>query len=134
VAIDGWAFGSGAEHGESAKGLVPVISTANDVVFFLDRRGKAWGQDTIEDPRPVPFADDLDVLVARVALVQLSSELKRISETAGRSGAALARARKLPRIPEATDSLGAAWGTAKALVLESREGKRWMTRVYGKGR
>lgn len=69
-----WCFGAhaclaGGGHDAPRGGrddLVPVVYSPNDVVYFLDASGAAWGQDTIEDTHAVPFAKDGDELVMRI--------------------------------------------------------------------
>lgn len=65
-----WLFGAYAclksnAHVVSGK-LIPVVYSPNDNIWFLDAKGAAWAQDTIEDPRPVRWAADGDEMVTRI--------------------------------------------------------------------
>lgn len=71
-----WLFGahaclsSGAHvsprGGQTEHQLVPVVYSPNDLIFFLDEQGRAWAQDTIEDPAAELYADDGRGLVTRI--------------------------------------------------------------------
>jgi hypothetical protein len=73
-----WLFGAHAclisevhvdpRGGSKRRGLVPVAYSPNDVIYFLDREGHGFAQDTIEDPRALPFADGGRALVSRILL------------------------------------------------------------------
>jgi hypothetical protein len=52
--------------GSKRRGLVPVAYSPNDVIYFLDRKGRGFVQDTIEDTRAVPFAANGLALVERL--------------------------------------------------------------------
>ncbi len=120
---DGWIFGAAAcaPSGEKGgqPGLIPVVLTDNDNYFFLAADGGAWAQDGIEDPAAVPYADDARRMVARLLLYRAAERLRQRKQVDAAVGARWAKLLGLPRIAQATDKLGRAWGDATALVLES---------------
>lgn len=71
-----WLFGAHAcitsgghvdpRGGSKSRKLVPVVCSPNDVIYFLDAKGNAYAQDTIEDVSAVKFAKDPVTLVARI--------------------------------------------------------------------
>lgn len=69
-----WTFGAYAclrsnahqdPRGEKAD-HVPIAYSPNDVIFYIDRKGVVWAIDTIEDERPVRFADTADAMMTRI--------------------------------------------------------------------
>ncbi|HUQ04642.1 MAG TPA: hypothetical protein VM261_19210 [Kofleriaceae bacterium] len=137
-----WTFGAftcvdgGGDGGPvgKRKKLVPVAMTPNDVVYFLDARGAAWAQDTIEEQSASPFADDADTMVARCLLfdaIWLERLKDRFVELDGAHGTRTARLLKLPRVRSATDSHGGFWSDGKTYVSEFREGRKTTTMVAG---
>ena len=66
-----WLFGahacltSGAHvaprGGSKARKLVPVVYSPNDVIYYLDEKGRGYAEDTIEDTSASLFAENGDV-------------------------------------------------------------------------
>jgi hypothetical protein len=129
------ATGERGGRGHARRRLVPVACSPNDVVYFLDATGAAWGQDTVEEPSAVRVASDGDHLIATIVLFErvFAERLrKRLAEADGLHGARVARSLKLPGIRQATDAHVAFWGDGKTLVAEVREGTE-RTMVCGSG-
>lgn len=102
--------------------LVPVIATPNDVIYFLGTSGRGWAQDTIEDVEALPFADDMDHLVAKVLLFDTIDAKPHRVDLDDARGEAIAAAEKLPPVPEASDSHERFWGNEKTIVVEQARG------------
>lgn len=127
-----WRFGAHAclasgEHaaprgGKKTRGLVPVVYSPNDVVYFLDKQGRAYAQDTIEDPEAKPFAENGSALVARIMLYSALFALGASSQVLpGLQGVTLAKRLSLVLIKEASDRDLRFFcdATAKTLVVEN---------------
>lgn len=130
-----WLFGahacltSGAHvaprGGSKQRGLVPVAYSPNDVIYFLDKQGRAFAQDTIEDTEATPFADDGTALVTRVLLY---SALFALGDSAqahpGLVGAELAKRLSLTLVKEASgrDLRFFSDAAGKTLVIENIAG------------
>ncbi len=71
-----WLFGAHAcltseahvdpRGGSKRRGLVPVAYSPNDVIYYLDRDGQGFGEDTIEDTRAMPFSANGRALMERI--------------------------------------------------------------------
>jgi hypothetical protein len=57
-----------ARGGAKDQGLVPVVYSPNDVIYFLDRTGRGFAQDTIEDTQAIFFAANGRALLTRILL------------------------------------------------------------------
>jgi hypothetical protein len=127
-----WLFGAHAclassahvapRGGKRTRGLVPVGYSPNDVVYFLDKQGRAYAQDTIEDAEAKPFAENGSALIARIMLYSALFALGASSQALpGLHGAALAKRLSLTLVTEATDRALRFYSdaTAKTLVVEN---------------
>ncbi len=132
-----WLFGAHAclvseaheapRGGSKARGLVPVAYSPNDVVYFLDKQGRAYAQDTIEDPEAKPFADTGTALVARIMLYSALFGLGESSQAIpALVGAELAKRLSLVLVKEASDENLRFFSDpkAKTLVVENLKAKQ----------
>jgi hypothetical protein len=108
-----------------------VAYSPNDLIYFLDKKGAAWAEDSIEDPKPVRFAADGNRMMARLFLHQIVFARGVALTLDGRRGKTAAAALALSPINEASDPLGLAWGNSKILVLEEPVDGGWQTRIVG---
>ena len=107
-------------HAPGKKKLVPVLCTANDVVYFLDADGAGWGQDTIEDARPVMFAPNARAMMSRILFweeVFFCPSEKKVTIPNAR-GAGVATALKLRAVADASDARERWWSDGKTFVVE----------------
>lgn len=132
-----WLFGANAclasgahaapRGGKKTRGLVPVVYAPNDVIYFLDKRGRAYAQDTIEDPEAQPFAENGTALVSRILL---NGALFAFSESSqavpGLHGALVADRLSLSLVTEASgrDLRFFSDATARTLVVENSKSKQ----------
>jgi hypothetical protein len=71
-----WLFGTHAcltigghtnpRSGSKARKLVPVVCSPNDIIYYLDEKGRGYAEDTIEDVAASFYADDGTSLVCRI--------------------------------------------------------------------
>jgi hypothetical protein len=140
-----WLFGahaclaSGAHvaprGGKKTRGLVPVVYSPNDVVYFLDKQGRAYSQDTIEDPEAKPFAEDGTALIARIMLYSALFALGASAQALpGVLGAALAERLSLALVTEASDRDLRFFSdlTAKTLVVENLKNQQTLVATADK--
>lgn len=136
-----WLFGayanlsSGVAPARSSS-LVPVASSPNDILFYLDAGGVAWAHDTIEEPEPVIDAPDGDRMVARIVLRGVLFErtlARQVVELEGFEGARIAAELGVGEIVQAGDERWHAWGDARRLVVEERVGDVVRTTIAGLG-
>jgi hypothetical protein len=127
AAVAPWLVGaaaclsSGASfHPPGTKKLVPVLCTANDVVYFLDAGGEGWAKDAIADARPVRVAPNARAMMSRILLWDevffCPTEDKLTVPTA--QGASVASAMKLRAIADASDAAERWWSDGKTFVVE----------------
>lgn len=132
-----WLFGGHAclvsqaheapRGGSKTRGLVPVAYSPNDVVYFLDKQGRAYAQDTIEDSEAKPFADNGTALISRIMLYSALFGLGESSQAMpGLVGAELAKRLSLVLVQEASDKNLRFFSdaTAKTLVVENLKAKQ----------
>jgi len=123
--------------GKKARGLVPVVYSPNDVVYFLDKQGRAYAQDTIEEPEAKPFAENGSALVARIMLYSALFALGSSSQALpGLQGDALAQRLSLVLVKEASDRdlRFFADATAKTLVVENLKNQQTLVASSDKKR
>src|SRR6185436_2254729 len=73
-----WLFGTyacltseahaGPRGGSKSRKLVPVAYSPNDIIYYLDERGKGYAEDTIEDTKAMHYANTGTSLVCRIVL------------------------------------------------------------------
>jgi hypothetical protein len=113
LVLDGWLFGAHAclasqahaapRGGGKARKLVPVAYSPNDVVYFLDEKGRGFAQDTIEETSATPYAVNGRALVTRILLHDALFNLQACSlELPGLRGAELAQRLSLGLVEEAS--------------------------------
>jgi hypothetical protein len=142
-----WLFGahaclaSGAHvaprGGKKTRALVPVAYSPNDVVYFLDKQGRAFAQDTIEDVEAKPFAENGSALIARIMLYSALFALGESSHALpGLLGAALAERLSLTLVKEASDRDLRFFSdpSAKTLVVENLKSKQTLVASADKKR
>ncbi len=142
-----WLFGAHAclasqaheapRGGSKARGLVPVGYSPNDVVYFLDEQGRAYAQDTIEDPEAKPFAATGTALISRIMLYSALFGLGESSQARpGLVGADLAKRLSLVLIKEASDENLRFFSdaTAKTLVVENLNARQTLVASADKKR
>jgi hypothetical protein len=98
------------------KKLVPVVCTPNDNIYFVDERGAAYGQDTIEDEQPVAVAANGRAMLTRLLLqehVFYCPEEKKVT-LPGMQGKKLG----LPKLDDASDTGEKWWSDGKVFVVE----------------
>lgn len=100
-------------------GLIPIVYSPNDIIYFMDPQGQCWGQDTIEEPEALPCAKDGATLVTRLILETLlwSEEAKR-TEKAGLHGDKMAAEAKYKLVPEASDEFSRWWAGPAGFIAE----------------
>jgi hypothetical protein len=106
-------------RGEEALGLVPVMYSPNDIIWYLDASGTAWVEDTIEGPGPVPCARSGEKMIASSLLMcsMWRREMQSL-EIERAAGAEIAAALGLPALEEASDDLVRWWGDGVTLIVE----------------
>jgi len=122
LAEDGFVPRGGPGNQDQA--LVPVGCGPSDDIYFLDAAGAGWAQFTIEDVDAMPFAHDMDCLIARTVLYHtlFQRRMKRqVVDLAGARGAEIARALALPLIKPASDARARMWADARTLLIEHGE-------------
>jgi hypothetical protein len=142
-----WLFGAHAclaseahaapRGGKKTRGLVPVVYSPNDVVYFLDKQGRAYAQDTVEDPEAKPFAENGSALVARIMLYSALFALGASSQALpGLQGDALAQRLALALVEEAShrDLRFFSDATAKTLVVENLKNQQTLVASADKKR
>ena len=142
-----WLFGthacltSGAHvaprGGKKTRGLVPVVYSPNDVVYFLDKQGRAYAQDTVEDAEAKPFADDGTALIARIMLYSALFALGGSAQALpGLLGDALAARLSLALVTEASDRDLRFFSdaSAKTLVVENLKNQQTLAATADKKR
>jgi hypothetical protein len=103
---------------QASLGLVPIVSTSNDNVYFLDQRGRGWFHDTVADADAVQVTASGDTIMAGLVLYAMLSSVQVQSE-AGAHGARLAGHLGVAPIPIASGRLDRWWGSPDLLVSES---------------
>ena len=142
-----WLFGAysclesqahtGPHGGSKARALVPVVYSPNDVIYFLDKQGRAYAQDTVEDSEAKPFAENGTALVSRIMLY---SALFGLGESAraypGLVGAELAKRLSVALVKEASDRTLRFFSdaTARTLVVENLQAKQTLVASADKKR
>jgi hypothetical protein len=142
-----WRFGahacltSGAHvaprGGKKTLGLVPVVYSPNDVVYFLDKQGRAYAQDTVEDAEAKPFAENGTALLARIMLYSALFALGGSAQALpGVLGDALAERLSLALVTEASDRDLRFFSdaTAKTLVIENLKSQQTLVATADKKR
>ncbi len=132
-----WVFGtyaclSGGSHvaprgGSKQRGLVPVVYSPNDIVYFLDAQGKAYAQDTIEDTSAAPYAENATALICRILLDDVFfSRHETKLEINGLQGSALSQRFSLTMVAEASGADLRYYSDANGsiLVMEEVKAKR----------
>lgn len=113
-------------HPPGKRKLVPVLCTANDVVYFLDADGAAWAQDTIEEVRPVLFAPTARAMMSRILFweeIFFCPSDKKVA-VAGERGATVASALKLRAVADASDDVERWWSDGTTFVVEQAAKRR----------
>jgi Leucine rich repeat len=134
-----WLFGayaclSGSGHaaprgGTKGRNLVPVVYAPNDVIYFLDAQGKAFVQDTIEDPSAVLYAADATALVCRILFDEaIFSRKETSSEFPGLQGESLSLRLALTLVTEASGADLRYYGDATGAILVVEDIKAKQTR------
>ncbi|NOT74213.1 MAG: hypothetical protein HOP08_04735 [Cyclobacteriaceae bacterium] len=131
-----WLFGTHAcltkgghetpRAGGKARKLVPVVNSPNDIIYFLDEKGRGYAQDTIEDTAPFFYADDGTSLVCRIILQDaLFSRDDTSMDLSGLQGEALAKRFSLKLIAKASgkDRRFFSDATGDVLVVEDIKAK-----------
>jgi hypothetical protein len=142
-----WLFGahaclaSGAHvaprGGKKTRALVPVVYSPNDVVYFLDKQGRAYAQDTIEDPEAKPFAENGTALITRIMLYSALFALGASAQALpGVLGDALAERLSLALVTEASDRDLRFFSdaNAKTLVVENLKNQQTLVATADKKR
>lgn len=142
-----WLFGAhaclvsdahAAPHGgKKTRGLVPVVYSPNDVVYFLDKQGRAYAQDTIEDSEAKPFAENGGALVSRIMLYSALFALGASAQALpGLQGDAFAKRLSLSLVNEASDRDLRFFSdaTAKTLVVENLKNQQTLVASADKKR
>jgi hypothetical protein len=102
--------------------LVPVVYSPNDIIYFLDPMGRAYAQDTIEEPQATLFAANALAMVCRILLwdeIFYLQSLDLCLEFDGLYGRQLADLCGLQPFQEASADDFAFWGDAQVLVVET---------------
>ncbi len=107
-------------------GLVPVIYTSQDNVYFLDGMGGGWGQDLISGNDAFRTAMNGDELFASFILyARFNRDRKRRRQLEGARGAEIGR--KLGAAPIAVASrVDQWWGSPDVLILETTTRASWL--------
>ena len=106
------------DEDDRKRGLVPVLYSPNDVLWYLDASGRAWGYDSIEGPGPTPYARDGDMLIARVLLYGRLFDYEAKEMLDRFAGEELAKRLGVGPIATATDELARWWGDGEVLIVE----------------
>lgn len=112
--------GHGAPRGgdeEAEHELVPVAYSPNDCIYYLDREGRGWFEDTIEGP-PFLCTEDGDRLFAQIVLELIFVGPERAVTHEGFVGAELAHTYGLSPVPEASDVYTRWWSGERGFVAE----------------
>lgn len=105
-------------------GLVPVASAPNDVVYFLDRKGRGFVQDVVQDAEAELFAGSGRALVTRILV---SDEMFVLGEgrrvhLAGRHGPAIAKLLGAPLLEDVSDHQARIYSDGDVHILDERAG------------
>jgi hypothetical protein len=132
-----WLFGTHAclasgghtdpRGGSKARKLVPVVYSPNDVIYYLDEQGRAYAEDTIEDPSASFYADNGVSLVCRIVFNDaLFSREETSLDLPGLQGEALSERLSLALVTEASgkDLRYFSDATGSVLVVEEIKHKR----------
>lgn len=137
-----WLFGahacltSGAHTsprgGSKARKLVPVVYSPNDIIYYLDEKGRGYAEDTIEDASAFLYADNKTSLVCRIVLNDLLFSRDETSiDLPGLQGNDLAKQLSLKLIKEASGKDRRFFSDAKGDVIVVEEIKEKRTRFAG---
>jgi hypothetical protein len=137
-----WLFGthacltSGAHvnprGGSKTRKLVPVVYSPNDIIYYLDEKGRGYAEDTIENPTAVLFADNATSLVCRIIFNEiLFSRAETSLDLSGLRGKELAKHLSLKLVKEASGKDRIFYSDAKADVLLVEDVKAKQTRFAG---
>jgi hypothetical protein len=118
--------------GNTARKLVPVVYSPNDIIYYLDERGRGYAEDTIEDLSATLFAEDGVSLVCRIVFNDaLFSREQTSVELPGLQGEALSKRLSLALVKEASGKDRRFFSDAKGDVLVVEEIKAKRTRFAG---
>lgn len=137
-----WLFGAHAcltsgghtapRGGSKARKLVPVVYSPNDNIYYLDHKGRAYAEDTIEDLKASYYAEDKTSLVCRIILDDaLFSRNETSFDLPGLQGDALSERLSLKLIREASGKDRRFFSDAKGTVLVVEDIKAKTTRFAG---
>lgn len=130
-----WLFGAHAclsseAHVNSSRKLVPVVYSPNDIIYYLNEKGRGYAQDTIEDTRAYFYADNGKSLVCRIVFDDALFSRKETSiDLKGLKGKELSKRLSLRLVKEASGKDRRFFSNAKGDVLVVEEIKARTTRV-----
>lgn len=116
--------------GNKRRKLVPVIYSPNDIIYYLDEKGRAFAEDTIEDPSAVLCADNATALVCRVVIHNtMFSRSETSLELPGLQAKDLSKRFSLKLIKAASDKSQLFFSDTKGDVLVVEDIKTKRTQV-----
>lgn len=135
-----WLFGTYAcltEGGHSsppgkAKKRVPVVNSPNDIIYYLDEKGRGYAEDTIEDVSPVYYAADRTSLVSRIVFDDALFSRKHFSVyLPGLQGEDLSRRFSLKLVKEASGADRRFFTDTRGDIIVAEDIKSKETRFAG---